>query len=148
MPEFDAPIQKQPGSAGGGVGDLAVGAGFMSNLGKMQSGADNMLKVAKSGGFRSDPEGVRELVKVCEGMIGQIDDKSYVFERLSQAPKLGSGPYALQVANHVRQSADGPQGVVPQLQHFKQTLMKLTEALYRASNQYAEAEELAKMRQQ
>lgn len=146
MPEFDAPIQ--PSAGGGEIRDLSVGAGFMSNLGKMQSGADNMLKVAKSGGFKSDPEGVKQLVKVCEDMIGQIDSKEWVFRNLTQEPKLGSGPYAQQVAKHVRQSADGPQGVVTQLNHFKQTLMKLTEALYRASNQYAEAEEMAKLRQQ
>ncbi|MCP2256049.1 hypothetical protein LY13_004832 [Prauserella aidingensis] len=81
-------------------------------------------------------------------MIGQLGEQAYVFDRLAQEPKLGSGPYAQQVAKHVRQSADGPQGVVPQLKHLKQTLMKLTEALYRASNQYAEAEEMAKLRQQ
>ncbi|MCP2256294.1 hypothetical protein LY13_005085, partial [Prauserella aidingensis] len=48
MPEFDAPIQPQAG--GGDVGKLSVGAGFMSNLGKMQSGADNMLKVGAAEG--------------------------------------------------------------------------------------------------
>lgn len=143
MPEFDAPIQKQSG--GGEVADLGVGAGFMAGIGEMKSGAEGMLTAAKSGGFRSDPEGVKQMVKICQEMFDHLERKSELFTSLAQEPKLGTSPYAKQVARHVASSGDGPQGVVPQLREFRMTLIKLIEALQRASGQYEAADETAKM---
>lgn len=107
MPEFDAPIQKQSG--GGEVADLGVGAGFMAGIGEMKSGAEGMLTAAKSGGFRSDPEGVKQMVKICQEMFDHLERKSELFTSLAQEPKLGTSPYAKQVARHVASSGDGPQ---------------------------------------
>ncbi|MCP2256231.1 hypothetical protein LY13_005018 [Prauserella aidingensis] len=140
--------QGQPSSGGAEIG-AGLGAqvgGFLAGVENMKTGAEQMVNAAKSGGFRTDPEGVKQMTKVCDEMIGQIESKSDAFVSLAQEPKLGSSPYARQVAQHVRASADGPQGVLPQLDALKKTLIALNEALYRASGQYAEAEEAAKMR--
>src|SRR5690606_11456186 len=143
--------QQSSGGASGPAMDPVSGVfahakGALDGVASMQKGAEQMVQVAKSGGFRTDPEGVKQLVKVCSNMIDELDKKASTFYRLAQEPKLDSSPYAKQVAQHVRLSADGPQGVVPQLDTFKRTLMALNEALYRASGQYAEADEAAKMR--
>ncbi|WP_052583754.1 P-loop NTPase family protein [Saccharomonospora iraqiensis] len=124
----------------------AGGGGFMAGIGKMRDSADRMIESARSGGFRSSPEGVKPLIDACSRMIDRIEELRENFSRLAQDPKLGSSPYALRVAKHDRQSADGPQGAVPQLLALRETLVALTEALYRASSQYAEAEEAATMR--
>ncbi len=126
--------------------DGAGDGGFMAGIGKMQTGADNMIESAKSGGFRSSPEGVKPLIDACSRMIDRIERLYENFNLLAQDPKLGSSPYAREVAKHDRQSADGPQGVVPQILALRETLVALIEALYRASSQYAEAEEAATMR--
>ncbi|MCR3719119.1 MULTISPECIES: hypothetical protein [Prauserella salsuginis group] len=141
------------GGQDGGTAGAQIGAGvgkqvggFLVGVENMKTGAEQMVNAAKSGGFRTDPEGVKQMTKVCDDMIDEIERKQTTFELLAQEPKLGSGPYAKQVAQHVRASADGDQGVIPQLQALKATLSALNEALYRASGQYAEAEEAAKLR--
>ncbi|MBB3049430.1 hypothetical protein FHS23_000425 [Prauserella isguenensis] len=141
------------GGQDSGTGGAQIGAGlgaqvggFLAGVENMKTGAEQMVNAAKSGGFRTDPEGVKQMTKVCDEMISEIESKQATFARLSQTPKLGSSPYAQQVAQHVLSSADGPQGVIPQLRALKSTLIALNEALYRASGQYAEAEETAKMR--
>lgn len=128
-----------------GVFDAAQGA--LAGVKSMQQGAEKMVEAASSGGFRTDPEGVRKVVNVCDRMLDKLNATTTTFANLAQNPKLGSSPYAQQVSQHVRLSADGPQGIIPQLDLLKQTLMALREALFRASGQYAEAEEAAKMRQ-
>ncbi|GAA1203610.1 hypothetical protein [Prauserella alba] len=131
---------------GASLGKAAQVGGFLSGVENMQHGAEQMVEVAKSGGFRTDPEGVKQMTKVCNEMIDNIEAQGKNFALLAQDPKLGSGPYAQQVAKHVRLSADGPQGVITQIKKLQQTLVALNEALFRASGQYAEAEEAAKIR--
>lgn len=132
---------------GASLGKTAQVGGVLAGVENMKNGAEQMVDAAKSGGFRADPEGVRELVQVCDRMIEKLRGAQRTFYELAQEPKLGSSPYAKQVAQHVRASADGDQGVIPQVDTFRQVLITLKEALYRASGQYAEAEETAKMRQ-
>lgn len=127
-----------------GVFDQAKGV--LAGVESMQKGAEQMVNVAKSGGFRTDPEGVKKIVDSCDRMLDKMTGLQGTFWKLAQDPKLGTSPYAQQVSRHVRLSADGPQGVLTQLETFMQTLTALKEALFRASGQYAEAEETAKMR--
>ncbi|OLT48195.1 hypothetical protein BJF85_13195 [Saccharomonospora sp. CUA-673] len=138
------------GAAGGAQVGSAIGAGqvggFLQGVESMRSGAERMIEAAQSGGFRSSPEGVKQVVGVCDRMLDAIEGKRYLFDRLAQEPMLGSGPYAEQVAKHVRLSADGPQGVVPQLDALQKTVLALKEALHRAAGQYAEAEEVSRSR--
>ncbi|KID29597.1 hypothetical protein HQ32_03011 [Prauserella sp. Am3] len=141
--------QGQTSATGGAQVGAALGnqvGGFLAGVENMKNGAEQMVNAAKSGGFRTDPEGVKQMTKVCDDMISQIEEKANVFRDLAQEPKLGSSPYAKTVAQHVRASADGDQGVIPQLQELKRTLLALNEALFRASGQYAEADETAKLR--
>lgn len=127
-------------------GVFGAAKGFMDGVNSMQKGAERMVQIAKSGGFRADPEGVKQLINVCDNMFDKLENKSNTFARLAEHPQLGSSPYAETVAHHVRNSADGTQGVIPQIDTFKRTLLALNEALYRASGQYTEADETAKMR--
>lgn len=133
------------GAAGASVGG-AVGSGVLAGVKQMKNDAEKLIGIANSGGFRADPEGVRELTQVCDDMLRELGEHGETFRMIAQEPKLGTGPYAQQVAQHVRLSADGPQGAVPQIDELRNILMTLKEVFFRASGQYAEADEAARIR--
>ncbi|KMS84283.1 hypothetical protein [Prauserella rugosa] len=109
---------------------------------EQQSGA--LLESAKSGGFRVSENAakpIRDALIEAQNDVGNILDEA---TDLAQEPQLGSGPYAKQVAAHVQQSADGPQGVLPMLRQLRTILRDSEQALKIAEDNYREAEEQQK----
>ncbi|MBB3050347.1 hypothetical protein FHS23_001342 [Prauserella isguenensis] len=147
MPDFG----EVPEPTGGGVGSAAgmrIGAGAAGALAKQvgdaqaQSGA--LLDSAKGGGFRvseNAAQPIRDALTEAQQDLASIMDEAWV---LSEEPKLGSGPYAQQVAQHVRQSGDGDQGVIPMLEQLRKVISQSEEALKVAMDNYREAEDQQK----
>ncbi|MBB3662843.1 chorismate mutase [Prauserella sediminis] len=138
MPEFGDIPAPTGGSAmriGGAVGALAKQVGDA----KAQSGA--LLDSAKGGGFRvseNAAEPIRDALKEAQQDLGNIMAEA---NNLAVAPMLGTGPYAQQVAQHVQQSGDGPQGVLPMLRQLQKVIEQSEEALKVAMENYRESEE-------
>lgn len=143
MPEFDAP---EP--VGGGSAETAQVGNMLGNLNpldsKQMAHAENqssqLLESAKGGGFRVNDNAAKP---IRDALIEAYDDVLGILKEarvLAAEPQLGTGPYAQQVANHVRQSADGPQGILPVLEQLKGILQKSEQALKIAIDNYRETE--------
>ncbi|MFC4005062.1 hypothetical protein ACFS2C_27355 [Prauserella oleivorans] len=137
---FDQPVSDSAGMAGGNWVNAGISAAAVA---KTSTEAGKMLQVAKSGGFRVSERGAQPLIEALADARDRIDQmlgKSYTF---STAPPLGSSPYAVQVAEHVRKSGDGPQGAVTVLTQLQAVLEQSEEALRHAMRNYREAEDNA-----
>ncbi|WP_007023358.1 hypothetical protein [Saccharomonospora iraqiensis] len=134
----------RPGTGGDTTARTAagiVGTGLNAEaIDRMNNGAREMLDSVKSGGFQITERGVDPLLKAVRNARDRFGGLQMTLQILTRNPPLGSSPYAHQVASHVRQSADGPKGIVPVIDALLETLKNLEEALLRASGQYREAE--------
>ncbi|MCR3720539.1 hypothetical protein LY15_002513 [Prauserella flava] len=119
---------------GGAVGALAKQVGDA----KAQSGA--LLDSAKGGGFRVGENAGKDLQEAITEALDDLDGIMFEGRRLADEPRLGTGPYAQQVAHHVRQSGDGPAGILPTLEKLRTVLQQSEEALKIAMRNYREAE--------
>ncbi|WP_026455535.1 hypothetical protein [Saccharomonospora iraqiensis] len=129
------------GLAGGVAAGMTMGTNLNADaVNRMNDGAREMLDSVKGGGFRITERGVEPLLKAVRNARDRFGSLQLSVEVLSQEPPLGSSPYARQVASHVRQSADGPDGIIPVMSSLLETLRTLEETLLRASGQYRDAE--------
>lgn len=146
MPDFgEVPEPPRGGSAaqiGAGVGAVAGALGKDMGEAEKQSGA--LLESAKGGGFRVGENAGKDLLNAITEALDDLDGIMKEAHWLTEEPKLGSGPYAQQVAQHVRQSGDGPQGALPMLRKLRTVLEQSAEALKIAMRNYREAEDQQK----
>lgn len=77
------------------------------SLNAIKTDSSNLLSMAKSGGFAVDPEGAKKIAKAYRTMLDKIPQMRRTVRVASQAPKLGSGPYAKQVADFTKLTGGG-----------------------------------------
>jgi hypothetical protein len=105
------------------------------------SEAGELLKAAKSGGFRISEQGAKPLLDALTKMRERLFDLRDRVRILDQEPKLGSHEYGRTVAAHDRKTGSGgPGSAQVMLQQFDEVLRQSIEALQRASGQYQDAE--------
>lgn len=101
--------------------------------------------MAASGQFAVDPDSARKLAKPYDDMLDRIHEMRANIDRVSQGPKLGSGPYAMQVAEFTTKAAVGDdqsfEAVLDALEVICQTASK---AYTQAAKNYDETDEDAK----
>ncbi|TWH21412.1 hypothetical protein [Prauserella rugosa] len=148
MPEFGEIPEPTGGGAPGGarIGAAvgAAGSALTKQVGEAQAQSSALLDSAKGGGFRVSENAAQP---IRDALIEARDDLDEIMgdaEFLAKEPQLGTGPYAQQVAQHVRQSGDGPQGVLPMLRQLRTVIKDSEEALKVAMDNYRDSEEQQK----
>lgn len=124
----------------------AAGAALdVGGVAKAKAATDQLLRAAKTGGFRISEQGVAPLRKALVDMAGRLDElNALTIRRLSQAPKLGSHEYGGTVAAHDQKAAAmDPNSAAMVLDQFRQVLSDADEALARAAGIYRESEHAA-----
>lgn len=147
MPEFDQPIPTPTTDSGGQAqGGLwaKINPFNAEDMAKAEQQSGALLESAKGGGFRVGENAGRDLLDAITEALTDLDGIMYEAGGLAEEPKLGTSPYAKQVAQHVQKSGDGPQGILPMLRKLRTVLQQSEEALKIAMRNYREAEEQQK----
>ncbi|GAA1236237.1 hypothetical protein GCM10009676_20510 [Prauserella halophila] len=146
MPEFDQPIPAPTTDSGQDQGGLwaKVNPFNAESMAKAEKQSGELLESAKGGGFRVSENAGKDLQDAITEALGDLDEIMYEADGLAEEPKLGTGPYAKQVAQHVQQSGNGPRGILPMLRKLRTVLEQSEEALKIAMRNYHEAEEQQK----
>ncbi|MGH3517204.1 MAG: hypothetical protein ACRDQ7_07245 [Haloechinothrix sp.] len=92
-------------SASGMLG--AGGALSKEKLDAIKTDSSKLVGMARAGSFAVDPEGARGVAKAYRDMRDRIVMMRRNVDAAAQAPRLGSGPYALQVAEFTQRMARG-----------------------------------------
>jgi hypothetical protein len=141
-------IEDSGGSSAGGFGAVigaaaqAVAVGVSSAaLGQAQQAAQGLKDAATAGEIRITEAGFNALMNAlneCEVHLGQMRENLFA---ITQAPKLGSSPYALQVAAHVEKGGTGlTQSADAVVDQFNEILNTTRDALNEARKAYLENE--------
>lgn len=142
------PVWEDEPAKSGGVGGAvaAMAASFNTkDVSSMASGAKEMLKSAKSGGFRVSEEAAKPIMDVLEEMKGRVEELANELANIAVTePALGNHDYGKRAAAH-QQSAfaleDG--SPVRVLQSLHGVLTDSHEALKAAVRKYSESESAA-----
>lgn len=136
MPDF-GPLPSSDGANAGGQAGAAIG----KQVGEAEKHSSALLESAKSGGFRVSENAAQPLLSAIQEAHNDLAIIIQDAHRLADDPKLGSSPYAQQVAKHVRESGDGPQGILPTLQTLLNVIGRSEQALVAAMKNYRENED-------
>ena len=137
--------QPAAGSIGAGVAAALnpfSGDGAMSPqaLEQARQAAQGLKDSAASGGFKISENAIPDLMKALNDADNQINGATQSVQNIQQAPKLGSSPYADQVASHTQKSGTGDRSASMVLEQFKEVLQLTRDALNLASKNYADNE--------
>jgi hypothetical protein len=125
-----------------GLAQAAVAAGISArSLDQAKQAAEGMKNAAASGHLRITPEGFDILIKAindCEDHMRAFDD---TLTRVTQAPMLGSSPYARTVAAHVQRGGTGEtQSADIVVRQLGAVFAEVREALIKAKQAYEDNE--------
>lgn len=125
-----------------GAAAQAVDAGVNSAaLAQAQQAAQGLKDAASAGKIRISEAGFNSFMKAlndCEDHLGQLRENLH---SITQAPKLGSSPYAQQVAAHVEKGGTGlTQSADAVVDQFSEILNTTRDALNQARKAYQENE--------
>jgi hypothetical protein len=105
-------------------------------------GASHMKSLAENGGFAINEEGMQEYIKLCDTFLDGYRMRRRDLARLTERAKMGSSPYAYQVADFNVSVADGDdRSLIPNLEKMRDGYEKLKEAFQVARKNYNETEE-------
>ncbi|MER7115015.1 hypothetical protein ABT332_11045 [Saccharomonospora azurea] len=144
MPTWDQPVQTGAvGAAVGGGAAAAMGASLNTKaVDSMASEAKEMLKSAKSGGFRVSEDAAQPIIDVLVEMTDRVERLAQDLQIVgSQAPTLGGHDYGQRVAKHQYEAFwDGEGSAVEVLRQLRGVLGDAGEALEIAKKKYQESE--------
>jgi hypothetical protein len=104
-------------------------------------GANHMKTLAENGGFAINEEGMQEYIKLCDTFLDGYFERRIDLENLGQRAKMGSSPYAYQVADfNVRVATGDERSLIHNLDLMKDGYENLKEAFQTARKNYNEAE--------
>ncbi len=112
----------------------------MANMAAAKSAASNLVDSAKNGGFTVTKESADELINTLSKFVDEIDAMDFTLAAFDQRPQLGGHEYGQLVAQHMHESANGPNSARMVVRQLKEVLRLSIEALQRASGQYEETE--------
>lgn len=108
---------------------------------EFKDGAGQIKSSASEGGFAINEEGMTRYVKMCDTFLDGYQAQRANAERLMQKAKLGSSPFAQQVADfNVKVASDPDTGLVPNLDKMKEGFEMLKESFQQARKNYDENE--------
>ncbi|CAM2989657.1 hypothetical protein SAXI111661_12385 [Saccharomonospora xinjiangensis] len=142
------PVWEDEPAKSGGVGGAvaAMAASFNTkDVSSMASGAKEMLKSAKSGGFRVSEEAAKPIREVLQKHVEEVERMAHDFSLLALAPPaLGHHDYGKRVAEfQLRATAVDPDSPAEVLKKLRQVLVDADKALEIAVQKYQEAEDAA-----
>lgn len=149
------PISDTPQAQGDGAGPDELGDPMSQMMDDLEDklfdneAAEQMNKQAKSvldsaneGGWAISEEGATAYINACDEFLDRAEKMVMKAEELTEKVKLGSSPYAHQVAEFNTKVADGDdKSLMPNLKLMWDGFEKLKEALKVAKNNYNEQEE-------
>jgi hypothetical protein len=106
------------------------------------SGSAGAFVQAAGTGFQVTPEAAAILIKACQDSIDELDGLHRELDTLTQAPKLGTLPGALEASRFTQRVATDEQGIIVAVANLKATLIQMAEAYRRASTNYEQTEQL------
>ncbi|RSM65947.1 hypothetical protein DMH03_02045 [Amycolatopsis sp. WAC 01376] len=110
---------------------------FSDILGDFSAQADRMVKAAKDGDFKVSEEAGEALKTAINDYITDWAYNQIRFQRLTETPKLGTGPFAQQVGQHAILVADGDElSAKTQLDALRDVLNRAEEAINLAKSKY------------
>lgn len=137
-------VGKAP-SAGAAAGAMLGGSLSKESLSAVKADASALSKMAASGQFAVDPEGARKIAKAYQAMTDRLSTMRERLQLVSQAPKLGTGPYAKQVSEFTTKAASGDdQSFEAALDALESICATAAKAYERAAKNYDEMDESAK----
>ncbi|MGW9308882.1 hypothetical protein ACWGRK_02050 [Saccharomonospora azurea] len=147
MPTWDQPVQTGAvGASVGGGAAAAMGASLNSKaVDSMASEAKEMLKSAKSGGFRVSEDAAEPIRKVLKQFATEVEEMSRDLVLLTQVqPALGAHEYGKKVAEFQRRATTvDPTSPARVLGALHKVLLDADQALDIAVKKYRESEESA-----
>jgi hypothetical protein len=141
---WDEPVRT--GAAVGGGAAAAMGASLNAKaVDSMASDAKEMLRSAKSGGFRVSEDAAKPIRDLLDEMKGRVESLVNDLGVIAGTePTLGNHDYGKRVAAHQRDAFEGAEGsAIPVLRAFYDVLESSCEALDVAAKRYAESESSA-----
>ncbi|UMP02450.1 hypothetical protein [Amycolatopsis sp. EV170708-02-1] len=110
---------------------------FSDILGDFSAQADAMVTAAKEGRFAVSEEAGEALKRAISDYITDWSNHQVQFQRLTEKPKLGTGPFAQQVGQHATLVADGDElSAKTQLDALRDVLNRAEEAINLAKSKY------------
>lgn len=111
----------------------------------MASEAKEMLKSAKSGGFRVSEEAAKPIIETLDEMKGRVESLAVELENVSSfEPTLGEHDYGKRAARHQQQAFAGDEGSAVQvLRSLHGVLADSRDALDVAMKNYRDSETVA-----
>lgn len=152
MAEFEATGEttsgaRQPGSIADAAMSVLGQGGSLSadSLKTIKADSGKLLALAKDGGFAVDPEGAKKIAQAFRNMLDRIPQLHRTVRVASQAPKLGTGPYAKQIADFTKLTGSGDdQSFEAALEALEIICENAAEAYETAAKNYDEMDEAAK----
>lgn len=128
---FLASVLAEDGEGGGAIGQAIA----------FHAGAREIKTLAENGGFAINEAGALEYLKLCDMYLDGYAARADALFRLSQRAKLGSSPYAYQVAEHnIKVFTGDEKSLIPNLELMKDGFIQLREAFLIARRNYRETD--------
>lgn len=132
-------------AAGAAAGAVLGGSLSKESLSAIKADTSALSKMAASGQFAVDPESARKIAKVYDDMAAKMGKMRQHLSRAAQAPKLGSGPYAQNVAEFTKSAASAhPQSFEAALDALETICNTAAKAYAQAAKNYDEMDDAAK----
>lgn len=138
------PGQSTTGAVSGAIGSALGGMLSEAAIAQASAGVQQLSAAAKSGGFAISEEGANQYIKVFQDFEDTATDLQRTAERASEAPLLGTSPYAATVAQHTSLVAAGDQqSYTTALQSLIEIVRQAREAFEEAKKNYAQMDDEA-----
>jgi len=137
----------EPTASGEAIGAVAqkVTSGALldtASVSDFNKQAHQIKDSAENGGWAISEEGMRVYKKACDTFLDRYDEMIEKAKRLERQVKLGSSPYAYEVADFNVKVANGDESsLIPNLQLMKDGYDQLKEALTIAMKNYDDNED-------
>src|SRR5699024_9944547 len=137
----------EPTASGEAIGAVAqkVTSGALldtASVSDFNKQAHQIKDSAETGGWAISEEGMRVYKKACDTFLDRYDEMIEKAKRLERQVKLGSSPYAYEVADFNVKVANGDESsLIPNLQLMKDGYDQLKEALTIAMKNYDDNED-------
>lgn len=128
-----------PNPVGGMLDDLSPFDAESVN--HFKDGAGQVKDMASNGGFAINEDGMKHYIKMCDTFLDGYPEQIQNAWRLAERAKLGSSPFAYQMADfNVKVATDPETGLIPNLEKMKEGFVLLREAFVIARSNYDENE--------
>jgi hypothetical protein len=122
-------------AAGAAAGNIAAGAQNIA------AGAHNISAAASAGKLSVDPQTGQDMTNAINKMLDDIGKMQTRIQFLAQAPKLGSSPDAMNMANHSAEVGNGSQSAHDALMGLQQALLDLQDGIDKSMKNYGHTDQ-------